>query len=309
MSLESNSLSTLIKERAFMLKAVRSFFDKRNVFEVDTPLLSHAAPIDPYIDILETDAKDDLKGYFHSSPEYAMKKLLARSSADIYQLTHVFRKGEVSFKHQIEFMMLEWYRIGFSLDALLEETRELIELFLGKIAYRICSYKEIFENYLQIDPFKADVEELRTYAKQLGLHAHFTEKQPYLDFLFDHIEKEFSEEKLTFVVDFPKELAFLAKVAKKGNEEVALRFECYYKGLELANGFDELQDSKLQRSRTLAAIEKRKVLQKPLLAIDEQFLDCLDHLPACCGVAVGFDRLMMLKYNASNIKDVTYFGF
>ncbi|MCH9631393.1 MAG: Elongation factor P--(R)-beta-lysine ligase [Chlamydiia bacterium] len=291
-----------------MLRSVRSFFDKRDVLEVDTPILSKHAPIDSSIDILETMATDQTKGYFHSSPEYAMKKLLAMGAPDIYQLSHVFRKSEQSKKHTIEFTMLEWYRIGFSLEELMSETKELIALFIGDVPCRITDYCSIFKERFNLDPEEDSLQTLQEVSKDFGLFGKDYDRQTYLDFLFDIAEKTFSTDSLVFVTDFPKEQAYLAKTHIKNGKELAMRFEAFYKGYELANGFDELQDSKVQRKRFKASLEKREKMDKPSLPIDEDFLDALDHLPDCSGVAVGFDRLMMLKTQSHDIKNVTYEG-
>lgn len=304
----THSLAALIKERATMLKKVRSFFDKRDVFEVDTPVLSDRAPIDHSIDILETMATDHIKGYFHSSPEYAMKKLLAKGAPDIYQLSHVFRKSEQSKKHAIEFTMLEWYRIGFSLKELMSETKELIALFTGDVPCEITDYHSIFKERFDLDPQEDPLHVLKNVSKEYGLFGNDYDRQTYLDFLFDIAEKTFSEDALVFVTDFPKEQAYLAKTYMKNGKELAMRFEAFYKGYELANGFDELQDSKVQRKRFMSSLNKRKEMNKPSLPIDEGFLDALDHLPDCSGVAVGFDRLLMLKTKSDDIKNVTYKG-
>lgn len=274
---------------------------------MDTPLLSKYAPIDSFIDLLETMATDSLKGFFHSSPEYAMKKLLAKGSPDIYQLSHVFRKNEMSSRHKVEFTMLEWYRKNFTLDQLMQETRELIALFIGDVSCSIIDYKELFDQYYECDPSRASFDHLKGLCGKRGLSAPGS-KDECIDFLFSLMEEDFSKDSLCFVVNFPKELAFLAKTQIKGRDEVALRFEAYYKGYELANGFDELQDASVMRKRIEASLAKRKELGKPSLLIDEEFLESLDHLPDCCGVAVGFDRLMMLKENTQSIHDVTYGG-
>ena len=252
---------SLASERGRLLRAVRDFFWERNVCEVDTPLLSPYAPIDRHIDVMSVDGTF----YLHTSPEYAMKKLLCRGSGDIYQLSHVFRKGERGRLHLPEFTMLEWYRLAFPFDSMVAETLELIELIIGKRPWQRLTYDEAMERFAGGNVFSELV---------------------WADLVEPHLTAH-------VVTHFPADQAALAKT----EEGRALRFEIYVDGIELANGYDELADSGELRRRFEEA-------NRPELPIDEELLALLDDLPDCCGVAVGFDRLIMLSIGAASIAEV-----
>jgi len=288
-----------------MLACVRQFFTKRGVLEVDTPLLSKTAPIDTHIEVMAVHFADGQTGYLHTSPEYAIKRLLTVCPIDLYQLSHVFREGEVGPLHNPEFTMIEWYRMGFSLKKLLHETVELIQLFLENVECQEITYRDLFLTYVGIDPFATSAEELHKKAKTLKL-----EGSPDWDvdtwlYFFMSFFIEPKMEGLIAVHSFPSTQAALSRVRKEGPYAVADRFEIFYSGIELANGFHELTDSEEQRCRFEETKAKREKLNKPLLPIDEKFLQALKiGLPDCCGVAAGFDRLLMLKEKAGSIKDV-----
>ncbi|MEI8300768.1 MAG: EF-P lysine aminoacylase EpmA [Chlamydiota bacterium] len=305
MSLECNFLARL-QDRALMFKTVRTFFQERAVLEVDVPILSSTAPIDPYIDILETEASFNQKGYLHSSPEYGMKKLLAQGLHNIYQMSHVYRKEELSPKHAIEFTMIEWYRSPFSFLDLLEETRMLITLFLNDLPYEIIHYSFALKQAHGIDPLLLSVEELALFCKTLGLSIESSDKDVYLSFLWDLAEKTLGQNKLTFITHFPASQAALSNTFEEGGINYAARFECYHQGLELANGYHELTDPKEQRKRLIENSLKRNSLGKSFLPIDNNFLKALESLAGkdFYGVAVGFDRLMMLRHQVHHIQDI-----
>lgn len=307
----SQECKTILQDRATMFKQVRSFFEERGVLEVDTPILSRSAPIDAHIDILETIPFPNQKGFFHSSPEYGMKKLLAKGLGDIFQLCHVFRQGEVSSKHQIEFTMIEWYRQNFSFSQLLEETKELIFLFVGELPYEIVKYETILQHTYQIDPFFTSLDTLRRLCKKLGLYADSSDADLYLHFLWDLAEASLGKKKLTFVTHFPASQAALSKTFQEKGNHYASRFECYYQGTELANGYHELTDANEQKKRLLEQSRKRAALHKPILPIDEGFLKALENLShrEYFGVAVGFDRLMMARHHAPHIETILPLGW
>lgn len=296
----------ILQDRAAMFKAVRLFFEERGVLEVDTPMLSKAAPIDAHIDILETKAFHNQIGYLHSSPEYGMKKLLAMGLSDIFQLSHVYRQGELSSKHQVEFSMIEWYRSSFSLSELLQETLALIFLFTGKLPYEIVRYDLLLQSKHPIDPLNCSLQELKTYCSELGLQLDSTDRDVYLSFLWDLAEVDLGRGKITCVTHFPATQAALSRIVVEEGISYASRFECYAQGLELANGYHELTDPTEQRARLLEQNSKRISLNKPELPIDEKFLEALHHLKSqdFFGVAVGFDRLMMLRHNTEDITHI-----
>jgi elongation factor P--(R)-beta-lysine ligase len=277
-----------------MLATVRAFFASKGVLEVDTPILSKAAPIATQIEVMAVHFANGEKGYLHTSPEYAMKKLLAEHPIDIYQLSHVFREGEISDRHNPEFTMVEWYRMGFDLDDLLKEAMEFIELFIGPQEMLVFTYRDLFLKYCGIDPFTVTAKEGWSADTWLDYKMSF-EIQPQM-------------KGLTVVRSFPASQASLARLKQEGPHLVAERFEIYYNGLELANGFYELTDPVEQRARFENDLKERDELGKPSLPIDEEFLQALEKgLPACSGVAVGFDRLLMLKQQAKSLKDVILF--
>lgn len=286
-----------LKKRAKMLKEVRDFFLARLVTEVDVPMLSHAAPIDPYIDIIEANCCGT-PHYLHSSPEYGMKKLLAQGAPDIFQLSHVFRDNEQGSQHLLEFTLIEWYRLKMSFEDLWEETMDLISLFTGPKKREYLSYEEAFERSLGINPHQADLQTLLNLAceKQLPLYEGAEKKEHLLNlFLERYVEPSFSPNSFTVLYDFPKEESALAKLAKnKKGHPVAKRFEVYYQKKELANGYQELTCPSEQRQRLLENNATRKAQNKKPLPLDESFIQALEKgLPECCGVAVGFDRLIL----------------
>lgn len=252
------------------MAACRDFFAKRGVVEVDVPMLTRTAPVDVHIDLVEARALGK-QGFLHSSPEYGMKKLLAQGSGDIYQLCHVFRDMESGDRHAIEFMMVEWYRLGFTLDRLIQEVFELLQLFIPIKRFECRSYDELFRGHND-ESFALEVE------PTLGRGGC-----------------------ATFIVDYPPSQAALAKVNEAGFAE---RFELFVGGMELANGYHELADPREQRERLEEANSQRLSFGKKAYPIDDELVASLQTLPDCCGVAVGFDRLMMLRNQTENIEDI-----
>lgn len=298
-----------------MLARSRRFFTTRNIIEVDCPLITASASVDAHIDLMPVLYTSNETRYLHSSPEYGMKRLIAEGIGDVFQLAHVFRDGEYSNKHNPEFMMAEWYRMGISFTEMIEETLEFIRLFLGNLPTKILSYREVFKTYAGIDYHTATEEELINL-----LHAHNIETYPELIkegkdailnmILGTMIEPHLGENELFALAYYPASQAALAQTKLHDNEKVAERFEIYYQGIELANGYHELANAKEQRKRLEEANTLRKALGKPPLPIDEFFLNALEKgLPDCCGVAVGFDRLMMLRHNKKFIADVIPFDW
>jgi lysyl-tRNA synthetase class 2 len=303
MSLASDTLSlATLRARAEMLARVRSFFAERSVLEVDTPILSPTAPVATHIDVMTVHFANGKRGYLHTSTEYAMKRLLSEHPIDIYQLCHVFREGELSERHNPEFTMIEWYRIGFSLQKLIEETIELIELFIGPQEPTYYSYRELFLHYCNFDPFQVTLQDFPT--------GNSWSIDTWLDYTMS-FKIQPHMQGLTVVHSFPPSQAALAKVKPESPHHpnlVAERYEIYFNGLELANGFHELTDPVEQRRRFESDVQERAALGKPSLPVDEQFLQALEKgLPPCAGVAVGFDRLFMLQQKASSLKAVVPF--
>lgn len=304
-----------LKDRALMLRTARHFFDERKVVEVDCPILSRQASIDTHIDLIRALYQGEDSCYLHSSPEFGMKRLLAEGSGDIYQLSHVFRDGEWSSKHNPEFTMTEWYRIGFSFEQMIDETIQFIRLFLGNLSYEIVSYRDIFLKITGIDYVKTSEQDLFEYIQRTGIsfYPHILQegKDALLNLILaSQVEEKLGQGQLSVLAYYPATQAALARKQWRGVEEVAERFEVYFQGVELANGYHELTDAREQRERFHESNKVRKTLNKSPLPIDNNFLQALEKgLPDCCGVAVGFDRLMMLRQQQKNIADVITWGW
>ena len=300
----------ILKDRALMLKKAREFFYERAILEVDCPILSPYASVDAHIDLIAACAMQ-MDAFLHSSPEYPMKRLLSEGIGDIFQLSHVFRDGECGSKHNPEFMMAEWYRLSFSFEAMVEETLDFIRLFLGNFEAEIVSYKELFLRYAGIDPYSSTNEELGQYLQKISPETQTDSRDDILNFILAlQIEPQLGKNKLTALVYYPPTQAALAKTRLVDGEMVAERFEIYYQGTELANGYHELQDADEQLRRLIEANELRLRLGKNELPIDMRFIEALKHgLPACSGVAVGFDRLMMLRHNKQVLSSILSFDW
>lgn len=297
-----------------MLHKARMFFMERGLLEVDCPILSASASVDAHIDLIPATTPWGTR-YMHSSPEYGMKRLLAMGIGDIYQLSHVFRDGDSGSKHNPEFMMAEWYRVGMPFEELISETCDFIRLFLGDIKTTLISYREAFQRYGGFDYLSISNEELISLLKSKGIEPYANIEDEGKDALLNIvmgllIEPNLGKEGLCALAYYPSSQAALAQTRLRGEEKVAERFEVYYQGMELCNGYHELADPKEQRQRFIESNAARKTLGKDVLPIDENFLQALElGLPESCGVAVGFDRLMMLRHQTSQIADVIPFSW
>lgn len=320
MSLESptnpfTSRIARLKDRACMLKIARQFFDLHGILEVDCPILSAQASIDPHIDLIMASYLGKQSRYMHSSPEFGMKRLLAEGIGDIYQLSHVFRDEESSGKHNPEFMMAEWYRIGFNLEEIINETVSFIQLFLGDLPFRIINYREAIIQFTGLDYVTSSNQELFDYLQKQSIPFYsgvFEEgKDALLNLILAFkVEPNLGKNELLVLSHYPSSQAALAKQKMIDLECVAERFEIYYNGLELANGYNELTNAQEQRFRFNEANHKRLSLGKKALPIDERFLKSLEMgLPDSSGVAVGFDRLMMLRQQQDRIANVLAWGW
>lgn len=297
-----------LRKRAEIIANIRQFFSSRGVLEVDTPLLSHATVTDPHIASIAT----DLECYLQTSPEYAMKRLLAAGSGSIYQICKAFRDDPTSKIHNPEFTMLEWYRPGFDHHALMDEMDELLQLTLSTPAAERLSYAAAFEKYLAINPHTATDEELIIQVQQnINLAEPVAERNTCLDLLLTHcVEPHVGQQRPVFLYDFPITQAALAKIRYEEHPPVASRFEVYFKGMELANGFHELQNAAEQRTRFESDLRYRKENNLRLVPLDERFLAALEAgLPDCSGVALGVDRLVMLALSSGTIKEAMSFVF
>lgn len=300
-----------LRDRSEMLGRARAFFHEKGLLEVDCPILSRSASLDIHIDLIPALYAEREKVFLHSSPEFGMKRLLALGMGDIYQLSHVFRDGELGPRHNPEFMMAEWYRIGFSFEQMIQETVDFIHLFLNPLPLRIVSYRQIFLETTGIDYVTASKEELVGYLKQKEIPTYPTLPEEGKDALLNLIlatEIEPSMEQMDSLIvltHYPSSQAALARKRYIDDEEVAERFEIYYRGVELANGYNELTHAAEQRTRFMETNHERKRLGKEPLPLDENFLTALHSgMPSCCGVAVGFDRLMMLRQQQPLLSNV-----
>lgn len=308
--MSSNLKIERLRDRAFMLGQARLFFEKQHVIEVDCPILTTGASVDAHIDLMPVLYNSKDTRYMHSSPEYGMKRLLAEGMGDIFQLSHVFRDGEYGIKHNPEFMMAEWYRLGFSLEQMIDDTVAFIRLFLGQLPCQIKSYRETLIQHTGLDYIKLSEKDLLQYIQENKIPCYANVQEDGKDALLNLIlsaivEPKLGHEELYVLAYYPASQAALAKKRWHGEEQVAERFEVYYKGVELANGYHELTDAVEQRQRFIEANQLRAHLGKNQLPLDEYFLKALEKgLPDCSGVAVGFDRLMMLRHQEKDLAAV-----
>lgn len=301
------------KNRLALTQKVRAFFQKRNVLEVETPVLSRASGTDAHLDYFETIGKPSR--YLMTSPEFHLKRLLAADFGDIFEIAHAFRLDEVGRKHNSEFELVEWYRVGMHYEELMCEVEDLASEILGKMvkAERL-SFREAYRRYAQVDPFTATREDFRQALKANQVPdvegSDSFSREDFWDYLMVAvIEPHLGKDSPQFLMDYPESEAALAQTYLNANgDRVAKRFELYIQNMELCNGYEELTDPQEQRRRFEADIAWRKANGKPIPAIDERFLAALEHgMPAASGVAMGLDRLFMLALGKSKIEDVVLF--
>ena len=299
-----------LKDRARLLQTIREFFASRQVIEVETPVLSKAGNTDPQIQSIRTDSGD----YLRTSPEFALKRLLASGMGDVFELGRVFRAAESGRQHNPEFTLLEWYRTGFTYHRLMDEVAALVRYCGGeKFSHwqeERLSYRQLFLLHLDIDPFTADTGLLAATARQHGINDVKLERRQWLDLLISFvIQPALPADRLTFVYDFPADQAALARV-RQGDPPLAERFELYLGRTELANGYQELTNAREQKQRFNNENLQRESGGKDVYEIDQHLIDALEHgLPECAGVALGVDRLLMLICGAESIDEVTAFPF
>jgi elongation factor P--(R)-beta-lysine ligase len=319
----------VLERRAGLLARTRAFFASRGVLEVDTPLLVNAAVTDVHIHSARVELEHLSPGYFlHTSPEYAMKRLLAAGAGDIFQICHVVRAGERSRLHNPEFTLIEWYRVGFSLESLMSEVealvRELLDTALDERSGERLSYRDAFLRELQLDPLTAGLEDLARLTHTIGYRAarsrgdspasdageppSAAERDEQLELIMGAlVGPKLGRGALTFVHRYPASQAALAQLDPH-DPRVALRFELYCDGVELANGFQELASAAEQRARFQHDLQERRRRGLPVPDMDDRLLAALEAgLPGCAGVALGFDRLVMLATGARHIDEVLTF--
>jgi lysyl-tRNA synthetase class 2 len=313
----------MLEHRAQLLARCRKFFAARGVLEVDTPVVVNAAVTDVHIHsarVQLNEATSISSGpgttrpfFLHSSPEYAMKRLLASGSGDIYQICHVVRGYERGRQHNAEFTLIEWYRQGFTITELMTEVEALVRDLVGAMALSLASerlsYRDAFIRELQLDPFIATESQLAGAASKIGFSgAGHAARDELLELLMGTlVGPHLGHAALTFVHSFPASQAALARLDPE-DPQAALRFELYCEGIELANGFQELASAAEQRARFERDNEERRHRGLPTVALDERLLGALEAgLPECAGVAIGFDRTLMVAATAQSIDEVLAF--
>lgn len=307
-----------LKQRAALLNTIRQFFAARDVLEVDTPAMSHATVTDVHLHTFQTEFVGPgyaNGGQLHlmTSPEFHMKRLLAAGSGSIYQIGKAFRNEENGRYHNPEFTMLEWYRVGFDHHMLMDEMDALLQLVLGIGAAERMTYQQAFITVLGVCPLQGSMAELKQAAVKLGLSDIAEPEQDrdtLLQLLFSiGIEPHIGQQVPAFVYDFPATQAALAKI-NPHDARVADRFEVYFKGIELANGFHELDNPAEQLARFEGDNVKRLEMGLTAQPIDYHLIAALQAgLPPCAGVALGIDRLIMLALGEDHIDKVTAFPF
>jgi len=299
-----------------MLERARGYFSVHDVLAVDTPALSPSAGTDPNIESLRVESHEGSRYFLHTSPEFCMKRLLAAGYPDVYSICRVFRDGEAGKGHAPEFTMIEWYRRNFDLDAIIADAIAFIACVLDAPALsktvECLDYRDAFLRYADIDIFAASSDALANrlnagsdLRKTLG-----EQRSDWLDLLLaTWIAPKFNRDTLTVLRHYPADQAALARLCPL-DDRVADRFEIFAGAIELANGFVELTDAAEQRRRFEADVARRRDSGKPVHPVDERFLSALDSgLPACAGVAIGFERLQMIHDRTEDIRDVMTFGF
>ena len=303
-----------------MLKNIRAFFDVRAVIEVETPLLSHYSTTDPHLDSLRSSFREQVC-YLNTSPEYAMKRLLADNQQAIYQICKAFRDDELGPNHNPEFTLLEWYRPDYDMLQLMDELAELIETLFKRSTiepgFEHLSYQQAFEKVAGFNPHQTTSSECYQFAVNnnveipQGLTAD-DDVNDWLDWLLtQRVLPAFKKDGFTFLYDYPASQCALAKIVNNAEQvAVAKRFELFFGEVELANGFLELTDADEQLHRFQQENHRRKQMGKDTACIDENLIAALVHgLPDCSGVAVGLDRLLMVLSHTNNIDQVLSFSW
>lgn len=301
------------KLRQDLLKRVRSFFDEKNILEVESPSLSNACGTDAHLDYFET--KEEPARYLMTSPEFHMKRLLAAGFGDIFQIAKAFRYGEKGFRHNSEFTLIEWYREGFQMEDLMAEVEDLCSTILGyEVKAKRTTWIEAFRNYAKVDPFCQNLMSFVYVCEKnnVPVPGNFKafSREDWWDYIMVMvIEPYLGKDKPEFLVAYPPTQAALAETFVGEDGLIwAKRFELYIENMELCNGYQELTDAIEQEERFKQDLLLRERLGKTLPKIDNLFLDALRHgMPSCSGVALGLDRLFMLALKKMQISEVLLF--
>lgn len=314
----SMPLYASLRLRARLYTLIRRFFAERDVLEVETPMLSAAGNTDPNIQNFTTtfDGHVDAgarERWLRTSPEFPLKRLLAAGIGDCYELGRVFRNGEAGGRHNPEFTMLEWYRLGWDHRQLMHETIELVQAALAMVDRRaevvVTSYRQIFIDTLGIDPMTAALETVQAPLDEFGISAEGLTRDDWLDLLITHrLQPGFPPDRMTVIHDYPATQCALARI-RAGEPPVAERFELYLGPYELANGYHELNDASEQRVRFERDRAMRVERGQSAVPMDDHLLGVLDAMPDCAGVAMGVERLLMCLSGTDAIADVLAFSF
>lgn len=301
----------LLRQRAQFIASIRQFFTQRQYLEVETPVMARYGVTDVYLSNIKASFRGQLYN-LQTSPEYHMKRLLAAGSGPVFQLARVFRDDELGRWHNPEFTLLEWYQLGIDHHALMDEMDALLQLLIQSGSMIKKTYQQAFEESCSIDPLTASIDELK---RVLALHhldnvlpSEEQDRDQFLFLLMSHVVEPFlsKEESPVAVYNFPASQASLAKI----KDGVAERFEVYYRGVELANGFHELTDAAAQEQRFNQDLNIRRQRALPEVEADQYLLQALRQgLPSCSGVALGVDRLLALANNQSDIASIISFDF
>lgn len=307
--------------RAQLLSLIRDFFKQRLVLEVETPLMCQATGTDPQLDFFSSAyhcLPENKIMYLQTSPEFAMKRLLAAGSGSIFQICKAFRNGELGRLHNPEFSMLEWYRLEFDMHQLMDEVTELLTQILSKFyhfdSHLKISYSELFEQVTGLNPLFFCRQTYQQYATENAIHEAIeicgNDHSMWLDFIFSHkVQATLTNYTLCIVYGYPAIQSSLARINTE-NPAIADRFEVFVKGIELGNGFFELSDAHEQEKRFDVENKYRHTKKKPSVEKDQRFLAALRFgLPDCSGVALGLDRLLMLVSNNHSLNDILAFPF
>lgn len=304
--------------RASLYAFIRKFFAERSVLEVETPILSAAGNTDPNIESFSTLFSGHVDAgarerWLRTSPEFPLKRLLAAGVGDCYELGRVFRNAEAGGRHNPEFSMLEWYRVGWDHRRLMQETIMLVEAALTLVGRRaevlIENYRQFFLDELLLDPLHAPIDALREPLASYGIDPEGLNRDDWLDLLITHVlQPAFPVDRITVIHDYPASQCALAKI-RAGDPPMAERFELYLGKYELANGYHELNDANEQRARFERDNAVRRARGQRDIPIDDRLLATLDRMPDCAGVALGIERLLMCLAGSDAIADVLAFPF
>ncbi|MBU2510255.1 elongation factor P--(R)-beta-lysine ligase [bacterium] len=310
------SVDTL-HQRSSLLTKIRTFFKNRNVLEVETPSISQYPTIDLHLESFSVNTNESERlRYLITSPEYHMKRLISAGSGSIFQICKAFRCDETGRNHNPEFTILEWYRVGWDHWRLMSEIELLLDLLLNSGPADYLSYCDAFQQFLDINPLLISQEQFLSICGKHGLlppaclESESVARDEWLNYLMGFlIEPNLGKEHPVFIYDYPATQANLARI-HEDNPSLALRFEVYYRGIELGNGFYELTDAKAQEKRFKDENQIRIRSGKEGLPIDNLFLSALEKgMPECSGVAMGVDRIIMLALGKTSIEEVITFNW